>query len=196
MKNYLDLVQKILDEGVEKGDRTGTGTKSIFGAQLRWDLSKGFPLVTTKKVHFKSIVHELLWFISGNTNTKYLTDNGVTIWNEWADEKGNLGPLYGEQWRNWTDTRLVFRDNLKEQEKLTERGYRVIANTEEQHVYHKSIDQLAEAINLIKTDPNSRRIIVSAWNVGKLDDMALNPCHFVLQFTVTNGKLNLAWTQR
>ena len=166
MREYLDLMQRILDEGVEKSDRTGTGTISVFGHQMRFDLSEGFPVVTTKKVHLKSVIHELLWFISGETNIGYLQDNGVRIWNEWADENGDLGPVYGKQWRRWTA-----QDGTE-------------------------VDQLAKAIEMIKTNPNSRRIIVSAWNAGELDEMALMPCHAFFQFRVANGKLDCQLYQR
>ena len=151
MQAYLDLIRHILEEGAEKGDRTGTGTLSTFGYQMRFDLSEGFPMVTTKKLHLKSIVHELLWFLKGDTNVKYLQDNGVRIWNEWADEDGNLGPVYGKQWRKWetTDGRVI--------------------------------DQIEDAIKLINENPSSRRIIVSAWNVGDLNKMALQPCHVLFQ---------------
>jgi len=166
MDAYLELMRHILNEGVEKGDRTGTGTKSVFGYQMRFDLSKGFPMVTTKKLHLPSIVHELLWFLKGETNIGYLQENGVRIWNEWADENGNLGPVYGKQWRRWEakDGRII--------------------------------DQVDEAIQAIKTNPNSRRIIVSAWNVGELDEMALMPCHAFFQFHVAEGKLNCQLYQR
>ena len=166
MDAYLDLMRHILDHGVDKGDRTGTGTKSVFGYQMRFDLSEGFPMVTTKKLHLPSIVHELLWFLKGDTNVKYLQDNGVRIWNEWADENGDLGPVCGKQWRKWeaNDGRIV--------------------------------DQVKGAIDQIKNNPNSRRIIVSAWNVGELDDMALMPCHAFFQFHVADGKLNCQLYQR
>jgi len=166
MKVYHDLIQCIFDEGEEKGDRTGTGTLSLFGHQMRFDLSEGFPMVTTKKLHLRSIVHELLWFLKGDTNVKYLQDNGVRIWNEWADENGDLGPVYGKQWRKWEakDGRII--------------------------------DQVEQAIDMIKNNPNSRRIIVSAWNVGELDEMALMPCHAFFQFHVANGKLNCQLYQR
>jgi thymidylate synthase len=157
MRAYLDLVQRILDEGVAKGDRTGTGTRSVFGHQMRFDLSEGFPLVTTKKVHLKSVVAELLWFIKGDTNTRYLRDNGVTIWDEWADGNGDLGPVYGYQWRTWP----------------TPDG--------------EHIDQLAQVIEQIKANPDSRRHVVSAWNVADLDAMALMPCHAFFQFYVATG---------
>lgn len=166
MREYLDLMQRILDEGVEKSDRTGTGTISVFGHQMRFDLSKGFPVVTTKKVHLKSVIHELLWFVSGETNIGYLQDNGVRIWNEWADENGDLGPVYGKQWRRWK----------------TQDG--------------TEVDQLAKAIEMIKNNPNSRRIIVSAWNAGELEEMALMPCHAFFQFRVANGKLDCQLYQR
>lgn len=166
VREYLNLMQRILDEGVEKSDRTGTGTISVFGHQMRFDLSEGFPVVTTKKVHLKSVIHELLWFVSGETNIGYLQDNGVRIWNEWADENGDLGPVYGKQWRRWK----------------TEDG--------------TEVDQLAKAIQMIKTNPNSRRIIVSAWNAGELEEMALMPCHAFFQFRVANGKLDCQLYQR
>ena len=166
MDAYLDLMRHILKHGAEKGDRTGTGTKSVFGYQMRFDLGKGFPMVTTKKLHLPSIVHELLWFLKGDTNVKYLQENGVRIWNEWADENGDLGPVYGKQWRKWE----------------TKDG--------------RIIDQVKQAIEAIKTNPNSRRIIVSAWNVGELEDMALMPCHAFFQFHVADGKLNCQLYQR
>jgi len=166
MQQYLRLLQHILDEGVNKSDRTGTGTKSCFGYQMRFNLQEGFPLVTTKKLHVKSIIHELLWFIKGETNVKYLTDNGVSIWNEWADENGDLGPVYGKQWRSW------------------------------QGADGKTYDQLTEVISQIKNNPDSRRIIISAWNVADLPDMALMPCHTMFQFYVADGKLSCQLYQR
>lgn len=166
MKQYLGLLQHILDNGIDKADRTGTGTRSTFGYQMRFDLNEGFPLVTTKKLHLKSIIHELLWFLKGDTNIEYLQHNGVRIWNEWADENGNLGPVYGAQWRSWPDQN---------------------GNT---------IDQIAQAVNEIKTNPDSRRIIVSAWNVGQLSKMALAPCHALFQFYVADGRLSLQLYQR
>ncbi|MDR7087358.1 thymidylate synthase [Aeromicrobium panaciterrae] len=166
MRAYLDLVQRILDEGVDKGDRTGTGTKSVFGHQMRFDLSEGFPLVTTKKVHTRSIIEELLWFIAGSTDNNALRDKGVTIWDEWAAEDGDLGPIYGYQWRSWPAP-------------------------DGQH-----IDQLAQVIEQIKANPNSRRHIVSAWNVADLDAMALMPCHAFFQFYVADGKLSCQMYQR
>lgn len=166
MQNYLDLLQYILDNGTNKTDRTGTGTRSVFGYQLRYDLSEGFPLVTTKKVHLKSIIYELLWFLDGNTNIKYLNDNGVSIWNEWADENGDLGPVYGAQWRSW-------------------RG-----------ADGKVIDQITEVIDQIKKNPDSRRLIVSAWNAAEIPNMALAPCHAMFQFYVADGKLSLQLYQR
>ena len=166
MQQYLALLQNIVDHGINKRDRTGTGTLSIFGHQMRFDLSKTFPLITTKKVHIKSIIHELLWFIQGNTNTKYLNDNRVSIWNEWADENGDLGPVYGHQWRNWT----------------TSDG--------------KSIDQLLDVISQIKENPDSRRLIVNAWNVGELNKMALPPCHLLFQFYISDDMLSCQMYQR
>lgn len=166
MKQYLDLVSRVLTEGVRKEDRTGTGTMSVFGHQMRFDLADGFPLVTTKKLHLKSIIHELLWFINGDTNVRYLQENGVRIWNEWAGDDGELGPIYGYQWRSWPDY---------------EGGH---------------VDQLREAIDTIKNNPDSRRIIVSAWNVASIKDMALPPCHTLFQFYVADGKLSLQLYQR
>lgn len=166
MQNYLDLLRHIKDNGTDKTDRTGTGTRSVFGYQLRYDLSKGFPLMTTKKVHLRSIIYELLWFLKGDTNTKYLTDNGVSIWNEWADENGDLGPVYGAQWRSWKG-----------------------ANG-------KMVDQISEVIDQIKKNPDSRRLIVSAWNVSEIPNMALAPCHALFQFYVADGKLSLQLYQR
>lgn len=166
MKQYLELLDHVMKNGSRKSDRTGTGTISVFGYQMRFDLSEGFPLMTTKKLHLKSIIHELLWFISGNTNIKYLTDNGVRIWNEWADKDGNLGPVYGYQWRSWPSS-----DGRK-------------------------IDQLQNVIESIKRSPDSRRHIVSAWNVGELDKMALPPCHILFQFYVADGRLSCQLYQR
>ena len=166
MRNYLDLLQKIMDEGTDRDDRTGTGTRSIFGAQLRINLEEGFPLVTTKKVFTRGIIHELLWFIAGDTNIKYLLDNNVHIWDEWADENGDLGPVYGKQWRDF----------------LTPDG--------------RHIDQLSNVIEQIKTNPNSRRLIVCAWNPADVDQMALPPCHTLYQFNVANGKLSCQLYQR
>ncbi|ASR47268.1 thymidylate synthase [Paenibacillus kribbensis] len=166
MRNYLELLEDILENGVKKEDRTGTGTLSVFGRQLRFDLAKGFPLVTTKRVHLKSVIHELLWFLRGDTNISYLKENGVTIWDEWADEQGNLGPVYGSQWRSWE-------------------------TTDGQH-----IDQIANVIESIKNNPDSRRHIVSAWNVAQIESMKLPPCHFVFQFYVAGGKLSCMLTMR
>ncbi len=166
MKQYLELCKHVLENGVKKQDRTGTGTISTFGYQMRFDLQEGFPLVTTKKLHLKSIIHELLWFLQGDTNIKYLQDNGVRIWNEWADEEGNLGPVYGHQWRSWT----------------TSTG--------------ETVDQISDLVNQIKTNPESRRLIVNAWNVGDIDKMALPPCHCLFQFHVADGKLSCQLYQR
>ena len=166
MKQYLDLMQKVLNEGQEKSDRTGTGTLSIFGHQMEFDLSDGFPLVTTKKVHLKSIVHELIWFLQGSTNISYLKENGVSIWDEWADEKGDLGPVYGAQWRSWPDGN------------------------------NGTIDQIQNLIQGIKTNPDSRRHIVSAWNPALVDEMALPPCHSLFQFYIANEELSCQLYQR
>jgi thymidylate synthase len=166
MRQYLDLLCAIRERGVKKGDRTGTGTLSIFGYQMRFDLREGFPLVTTKRLHVRSIIHELLWFLRGETNVAYLRENGVTIWDEWADEHGELGPVYGAQWRRW----------------------RTAENTH--------VDQLERALELIRKDPDSRRIIVSAWNVGELERMALAPCHALFQFHVAGGRLSCQLYQR
>lgn len=166
MQAYLDLLQHILDTGAEKSDRTGTGTTSCFGYQMRFDLQRGFPMLTTKKLHLKSIIYELLWFLNGDTNIKYLKEHGVGIWDEWADENGNLGPVYGHQWRSWTGP-----DG-------------------------KVHDQISEAVRLLKTNPDSRRIIVNAWNVGELSQMALTPCHALFQFYVVDGKLSCQLYQR
>lgn len=166
MRKYLDLLQDILDNGTEKSDRTGTGTISVFGRQLRFNLAEGFPLVTTKRIHLKSVVHELLWFLKGETNIAYLKENGVSIWDEWADENGELGPVYGSQWRAW------------------------------ESADGRHIDQIANVIESIKNNPDSRRHIVSAWNVGEIDQMKLPPCHFVFQFYVADGKLSCMLTMR
>lgn len=186
MKQYLALMQDILDNGVVKKDRTGVGTLSVFGRQLRFDLKEGFPLVTTKKVHLKSIIHELLWFLNGDTNVKYLQENGVKIWNEWSDEEGNLGPVYGKQWREWRDCKVVECHDVGRTQQLMQRGYKYIGNMKENGttylVYEKSHDQIRKVIQQLREDPDSRRIIVSAWNVGDLDDMALAPCHSFFQF--------------
>ena len=166
MKQYLDLLNRIMTEGTKKGDRTGTGTISIFGNQMRFNLEDGFPLLTTKKLHLKSIIHELLWFLNGDTNVKYLQDNGVRIWNEWADENGELGPVYGHQWRSWPD-------------------------------YNGgTIDQIQSIVDQLKNNPDSRRMIVSAWNVAEVDRMALPPCHTMFQFYVADGRLSLQLYQR
>ncbi|MFK8104121.1 MAG: thymidylate synthase [Saprospiraceae bacterium] len=166
MKQYLQLLQHVMENGTDKTDRTGTGTRSVFGYQMRFDLAAGFPLVTTKKLHLKSIIHELLWFLKGDTNVKYLQEHGVRIWNAWADENGALGPVYGKQWRSWE----------------TADG--------------KTVDQITEVVDLIKNNPDSRRMIVNAWNVGELPQMALSPCHCLFQFYVADGKLSCQLYQR
>ncbi len=166
MKQYLDLMQHVRSNGVRKEDRTGTGTLSTFGHQMRFDLTAGFPMVTTKRLHTKSIIHELLWFLKGSTNTNYLKENGVSIWDAWADERGDLGPVYGAQWRSWPTANGVH------------------------------IDQISQVVEQIRSQPNSRRIIVSAWNVGELDNMALPPCHLLFQFYVANGRLSCQLYQR
>jgi len=166
MKQYLEFLKLVKETGADKTDRTGTGTKSIFGHQMRFNLSDGFPIVTTKRVHVPSVIHELLWFLKGDTNIKYLQENKVNIWNEWADDNGDLGPVYGAQWRKWRNSE------------------------------GKEIDQIKQAIDLIKNSPDSRRIIVSSWNVGELDKMALSPCHALFQFYVANGKLSCQLYQR
>jgi thymidylate synthase len=166
MKQYIDLLTHVISNGTKKSDRTGTGTISVFGYQSRYDLSEGFPVLTTKKLHLKSIIHELLWFLTGDTNVKYLQDNGVKIWNEWADENGNLGPVYGYQWRSWP----------------TPDG--------------RYIDQVSQVVNSIKNNPDSRRHLISAWNVGQIDEMKLPPCHLLIQFYVADGKLSCQLYQR
>ena len=166
MKQYHQIMQRILDEGVEKGDRTGTGTISVFGHQSRYDLAEGFPVITTKKLHLRSIIYELLWFLKGDTNINYLKENGVKIWDEWADKEGDLGPVYGYQWRSWPSPN------------------------------GKHIDQISQVIDQLKNNPNSRRIIVSAWNVGEIENMALPPCHAFFQFYVADGKLSCQLYQR
>ncbi len=166
MKQYLDLMRHVRDHGIDKSDRTGTGTRSVFGYQMRFDLADGFPLVTTKKLHLRSIIHELLWFLQGDTNIRYLKENGVSIWDEWADEEGNLGPVYGAQWRSWPAA-----DG-------------------------RHIDQIRQLLDEIRDNPDSRRLIVSAWNVGELDKMALPPCHAFFQFYVADGRLSLQLYQR
>ncbi len=193
MKQYLALMQDILDNGVVKKDRTGVGTLSVFGRQLRFDLKEGFPLVTTKKVHLKSIIHELLWFLNGDTNVKYLQENGVRIWNEWANAEGELGPVYGKQWREWRDCKVVECHDVGRTQQLMQRDYKYIGNMKEDGttylVYEKAHDQISKVIQQLREDPDSRRIIVSAWNVADLDDMALNPCHNYFQFYTTEMTL-------
>ena len=166
MKQYLDLLHRIVTEGVQKGDRTGTGTLSVFGHQMRFNMQDGFPLLTTKKLHLKSIIYELLWFLKGDTNVKYLQEHGVRIWNEWADENGELGPVYGHQWRSWPDYK------------------------------GGTIDQIQKVVDALRHNPNSRRMLVTAWNPAEVEDMALPPCHCLFQFYVANGKLSLQLYQR
>ena len=166
MRQYLDLLEHVMDTGFDRGDRTGTGTRSVFGHQMRFDLSQGFPVLTTKKLHLRSIIHELLWFLKGDTNIRYLQDNGVSIWDEWADENGELGPVYGKQWRSWPDGK------------------------------GGTIDQIANLVHQIRTSPNSRRLIVSAWNPAEVDHMALPPCHCLFQFYVADGRLSCQLYQR
>ena len=166
MHQYLDLLEHVMDTGFDRGDRTGTGTRSVFGHQMRFDLSQGFPVLTTKKLHLRSIIHELLWFLKGDTNIRYLQDNGVSIWDEWADENGELGPVYGKQWRSWPDGK------------------------------GGTIDQIANLVHQIRTNPNSRRLIVSAWNPAEVDHMALPPCHCLFQFYVADGRLSCQLYQR
>ncbi|GAA5220482.1 thymidylate synthase [Membranihabitans marinus] len=166
MKQYLDLLSHVMQHGSSKSDRTGTGTSSVFGHQIRFDLNEGFPLLTTKKIHLKSVIHELLWFLKGDTNVKYLQDNGVRIWNEWADENGDLGPVYGKQWRRWVSPTGAV------------------------------IDQIAQVVDMINQQPDSRRLVVNAWNVGELEEMALSPCHCLFQFYVADGKLSCQLYQR
>lgn len=188
MKQYLEMMQNILDEGRVKGDRTGTGTLSVFGRQMRFNLQEGFPLVTTKKCHLRSIIHELLWFLSGDTNIKYLEDNGVTIWREWADENGNLGPVYGKQWREWEDVCLVPSEQSGVTRAALQQGYSFLGEFfdhglgKELSVFYKAYDQINKVMDQLKNDPDNRRIIVSAWNVAELDQMALAPCHSFFQF--------------
>jgi thymidylate synthase len=170
MRQYLDLLQHVLENGADRGDRTGTGTRSVFGYQMRFDLRQGFPVTTTKKLHLKSIIHELLWFLAGDTNIKYLNDHGVSIWDEWADEKGDLGPVYGKQWRSWP--------------------------TSGPNSHGGTIDQIANLLNEIEKNPNSRRLIVSAWNPAEVEAMALPPCQFQLQFYVSQGRLSCQLYQR
>lgn len=181
--NYLQLMSQILSKGNQKEDRTGTGTHSVFGASLRFNLAKGFPLLTTKKVHLRSIVHELLWFLKGDTNTQYLRDNGVTIWDEWADEEGNLGPVYGKQWTDWIDYVLLPEEELDKMDDLIAKGYDYQGNVRDSiGLFRRSTNQIEQVMNQLRNDPDSRRIYVSAINVGELDQMALEPCHNYFQF--------------
>lgn len=179
MKQYLDLLQHVMDNGTDRGDRTGTGTRGVFGYQMRFDLAKGFPVMTTKRLHLRSIIHELLWFLKGDTNIKYLKDNGVSIWDEWADENGDLGPVYGAQWRSWPN--LVDQNN--------EWG-------EAAEYKNEPIDQIKKVLESLGNNPDSRRHIVSAWNPAQVDEMALPPCHCLFQFYVANGKLSCQLYQR
>lgn len=178
MQQYLDLLQKVMDEGSDRGDRTGTGTRSIFGHQMRFDLSKGFPVLTTKKLHLRSIIIELLWFLRGDTNVKWLQENGVKIWDAWADDNGDLGPVYGYQWRSWPNPPNIGKGAGKGAEK------------------GESTDQIVNLVDQLKNNPNSRRHIVSAWNPALVDDMALPPCHCLFQFYVSDGKLSCQLYQR
>lgn len=215
MQQYLDLLTDIIENGTDKGDRTGTGTRSVFGRMLRFDLNEGFPLLTTKKVHLKSIIHELLWFLSGDTNNNTLKENGVRIWDEWALEDGRLGPIYSKQWVSWDDTKLITAHEWFTNPTYREMGYSYVAdfhnNILDQHtvVIHRKINQIQNVIDTLKTNPNSRRIIVSAWNPADLPDESISPqdnvrngkaalpaCHTFFQFYVQNGKLSCMMYQR
>lgn len=192
MRQYLDLLSRILNEGTRKDDRTGTGTVSIFGHQMRFDLALGFPLLTTKRLPLKAIVHELLWFLKGDTNIKYLQDNGVTIWDEWADEKGDLGPVYGHQWRSWPGPLETGFPRLPPANAILLGSH----NGDDFYAYNKPIDQISGVIEMIRKNPDSRRLIVTAWNPADVPKMALPPCHCLFQFYVADGKLSCQLYQR
>lgn len=190
-------MQDIVDNGVDREDRTGVGTRSVFGRQLRFDLARGFPLMTTKRIHLKSIIHEMIWFLSGDTNIKYLNDNGVRIWNEWADKDGELNEIYGKQWRAWDDTRAIPEQQYKEREgEFHQRGFSLLHRCNGTVVVQRKVDQVAEVVELIKNNPSSRRIILSGWNASKIEEMALPPCHTLYQFHVADGKLSCLLFQR
>lgn len=189
MKQYLDLLRKVYDEGTVRGDRTGTGTRSIFGHQMRFDLNESFPLLTTKKVHLRAIIHELLWFLRGDTNIKYLQDNNVTIWDEWADAKGNLGPVYGSQWRSWPSYEVLGYEEFVDHEKNAKTFFNA-------KIQYKPLDQIQNVVDSIRNNPESRRHIVSAWNPAQVDSMALPPCHALFQFYVADGELSCQLYQR
>ena len=197
MKQYLELMQDIVDSGVDREDRTGVGTRSVFGRQLRFDLAQGFPLMTTKKIHLKSIVHEMIWFLSGDTTIKYLNDNGVRIWNEWADQTGELNEIYGKQWRAWDDTRAVQeREYESRREEFQERGFALLHRSHGTAVIQRKVDQVADVVDRIRNEPSSRRIILSGWNASRIEEMALPPCHTLYQFHVADGKLSCVLFQR
>ena len=190
---YLDLLNRILNEGVQKGDRTGTGTLSVFGHQMRFDISDmKIPMLTTKKMFVRGIIHEIMWYLSGDTNIKYLVDNNVHIWDEWADENGDLGPVYGKQWRNWEHNAIRRRDYTAASAEHSDGSVTLY----DADVHHKSIDQIAQVIEMLKTNPNDRRMIVNSWNVGEVADMALPPCHLLFQFWANDGKLSCQMYQR
>jgi thymidylate synthase len=197
VKNYLELMQEIVETGIDKSDRTGVGTRSLFGRQLRYDLSKGFPLLTTKRVHLKSIIHEMIWFLSGSTNIKYLNDNGVRIWNEWADENGELPQIYGAQWRRWEDTRAITEQEFNtKKEKYAQRNFKLLHIHEGVAVINRKVDQVSDLVKSLRNNPNSRRHIISGWNAAKIEEMALPPCHTLYQFYVADGKLSCELYQR
>ncbi len=203
MKPYLEYLSNIMQYGVDKTDRTGTGQRELIGQQMRFDLSAGFPMVTTKKLHLKSIIHELVWFLKGETNIRYLKEHGVSIWDEWADENGDLGPVYGDQWINWEDIRVISGDSASLDLWINQRGYEVLHFSDNlkdttigRLVVRKRFNQIQQVIDRIKTNPDCRRLIVSAWNVGKIQDMKLPACHAFFQFFVQEGKLSCVLTQR
>ena len=197
MKQYLELMKDIVDNGVDREDRTGVGTRGVFGRQIRYDLSQGFPLMTTKRLHLRSIIHEMLWFLSGDTNIKYLNDNGVRIWNEWADENGELNGIYGEQWRAWDDTRtLPEEEYLAKTGEFSERGFTLLHQCNGAAVIQRKVDQVSEVISALKNNPSSRRIILSGWNASRIEEMTLPPCHTLYQFHVAEGRLSCELYQR